>query len=584
MPDRTAYQVFISYHEQDEVAATELARHLHDDYSITLWLRAWSAVPGKLTQKEQEQGLEQSQACAVLIGRAGLDGWQEHHVYAAISKRVETKGSNYPVIPVYLPDCTSEARATVSDELRLYEPVELPALDDAEALRKLICGIRGEPPGPQAPIELQCPFPGLAPFRAAMAPYFFGRHDEIAKLEQMVATNPFVVVIGPSGSGKSSLVLAGLLPQLAGSVTNPSPYLIYTLTPGREPLQRLALLFVPEAGDPRRDPLAQAFLANERELSRTVQGVLNHQPAHVRQLLLVVDQLEELFTQCESQEQRAAFIKNLLYTCTEEKNAKVVFTLRADFYAPCFDYQALVNQQLHLPVQPLRGERLRHMIEESAHAGGLFLQRGLVDTLLEDAGDEAGILPLIQFTLRELFERRNGRWLTFDAYYALGADADTTPGGVRGLIAARAKAAVDALKHNPKFDAKQVDTLVRRIFLRLVQVGENSPPTRQQVARQEFFWASDTPQQQILLAEALDLLIRERLLTSDRDQVNLAHEIIIRSWQPLAKWVDESKEDLLTRRRVEEAAREWARAGRDESLLYRGVQLQKALEWQARRI
>ncbi len=253
-------------------------------------------------------------------------------------------------------------------------------------------------------------------------------------------------------------------------------------------------------------------------------------------------------------------------------------TLRSDFYTPCFDYAPLVDTRRQLPVQPLRGDRLRRAIEESGRAAGLLFQRGLVDTLLDDAGDEPGILPLVQYTLRALFDRRSGRWLTLDAYY------DPALGGVRGVVAARAEAALARLKADPKFDPAQVEPIVRRILLRLVQVGENSPPTRQQVTRHEFFWASDSPAQRALLEEGLRLLIQERLLTSDEDQVSLAHEVIIKAWKRLADWVNESMEDLLTRRRVEEAAREWDRSARDESLLFRGVQLEKALEWQKRRI
>jgi hypothetical protein len=130
---------------------------------------------------------------------------------------------------------------------------------------------------------------------------------------------------------------------------------------------------------------------------------------------------------------------------------------------------------------------------------------------------------------------------------------------------------------------------MRRILLRLVQVSENSPTTRQQVAWREFFWARDGEAQRALLEACLELLIQERLLTRDSEEqegsyVNLAHEVIIQAWKRLADWVDEGREDLLTRRRVEEAAREWDRSGRDESLLYRGLQLKKALEWQDRRI
>jgi energy-coupling factor transporter ATP-binding protein EcfA2 len=591
MSTETGYQVFLSYyHPHDELPAAEIARRLRDEQRMEVWLHAWSVIPGRDTQEEQENGLARSHACAVLVGGEGVRGLQRLEVRASIARRVEAEGSSFPVIPVFLPDCPAEVEATLPDFLQLYEPVRFAGLDDEDALHRLVCGIQGEPPGEEKPAAIPCPYPGLEPFREGMARYFFGREDEIADLQKRLDANPFVLVMGPSGSGKSSLVLAGLIPRLWGTEADPSPYLIHTLTPGREPLQSLAMVFVPEPGDPRRKQLALDLAQDRHELSRAIQAELRQQPAHFHRMLLVVDQFEEVFTQCDDAAQRDAFIQNLLYACGgADGAAKMVLTLRSDFFTPCYDYDPLVDPRRLAPVQRLRGERLRWAIEGSARAAGLLLQRGLADTLLDDAGDEPGILPLVQYTLRELFDRRSGRWLTMDAYHALGDEVDPELGGVKGVIAARAEAALAKLQADPKFRPEQVEPIVRRILLRLVQVGENSPPTRQQVAWHEFFWASDTEAQRALLEEGLRLLIQERLLTSDKDendvvQVNLAHEVIIKVWKRLATWVNEGMEDLLTRRRVEEAAREWDRAEQDESLLYRGVQLQKALEWQQRRI
>lgn len=586
MPN-SEYQVFLSYHEQDQQAVEEIANRLQDQYGMAPWLRAWSVVPGRITQEEQEKGLAQSQACAILIGQTGIQEWQQLEVYASIQQRVEAEGSNFPVIPVFLPDCPDNVKKNAPQMLRLYEPVTFVGLDDEEALHRLACGIQGEPPGPQAPANIPCPYPGLDAFREELAQYFYGRETEISQLREKLDTNPFVVVMGPSGSGKSSLVLAGLIPTLRGTESQPSPYLIRTLTPGREPLQALARSLDVE----RRQTLAETLAKDPKEFDRLVQDLLAQREAPLRQALFVIDQFEEVFTLCEEAEQRDAFIHSLLHACLNGSGTtRVVFTLRSDFYTPCFDYSPLIDTRYHLPIALLRGERLRRAIEDSARKAGLFFQRGLVDTLLDDAGDEPGILPLIQYTLRQLFNQRNGRWLTADVYHGLGSEVDPTLGGVRGVIAARAEAALARLKADPDFDEQQVEPIVRRILLRLVQVSENSPPTRQRVVKHEFFWASDTVEQRALLEAGLELLIQERLLTSHKDEndqayINLAHEVVIKSWKRLADWVDESMEDLLTRRRVEEAAREWDKSGRDDdSLLLRGVQLQKALEWQQRRI
>jgi ribose 1,5-bisphosphokinase PhnN len=576
----------LSYdHPYDELPADEIARRLRDKHGMEVWQHAWSVIPGRDTQEEQETGLARSQATAVLVGAQGVQRLQRLQVRASIARRVEAEGSSFPVIPVFLPDCPVEVEAALPGFLRIYEPVRFAGLDDENALRRLVSGIQGQPPGEEDPADIPCPYPGLEPFREEMARYFAGREGEIAGLQEALEDNPFVLVMGPSGSGKSSLVLAGLIPRLRGAEAEPSPYLIHTLSPGREPLQSLAMVFVPEPGDPRRNQLARDLAQDERELGRTVQAVLRRQPAHVRKMLLVVDQFEEVFTLCDDAAQRQAFIHNLLDACTAADDAaSMVLTLRSDFYTPCYDYEALVDPRRLFSVQRLRGDPLRRAMEESARAAGLLFQRGLVDTLLDDAGDEPGILPLVQYTLRELFDRRSGRWLTMDAYYALGDKVDPELGGVKGVIAAHAEAALEKLKNRAEFPEEQVERTVRRILLRLVQVGENSLPTRQQVAWHDFFWAGDSAEQRALVEEGLELLIQERLLTRDGDQVNLAHVVIIKAWKRLDAWVNEGMEDLLTRRRVEEAAREWDRSGRDESLLYRGVQLQKAVEWQLRRI
>jgi hypothetical protein len=345
------------------------------------------------------------------------------------------------------------------------------------------------------------------------------------------------------------------------------------------------MLFVSGPGDPRRDHLVEALARDERELSRAVQAQLSDQPDHVQQILFFVDQFEQVFALCDNPDQQSAFVRNLLCACQDrDARAKVIFTLRSDFFTQCFTYEALLDRRRQLQVPPLRGQRLRQAIEDPARQAGLLFERGLVETLLDDAGDQAGILPLVQYTLREIYDRRNGRWLTRQAYDALGSEVDPQLRGVRGAVASRAERALEKLQNHPRFDPNQVEPIVRRIFLRLVQVGENSPPTRQQVARDAFYWASDTPEQRKFLDEALDLLIDERLLTVDGDQVNLAHDAVITAWGRLSGWVARYSSDLLIRRRIEEDAREWERSGKEESRLYRGGQLQEALSWQERRI
>ncbi|MGD9146928.1 MAG: toll/interleukin-1 receptor domain-containing protein, partial [Anaerolineae bacterium] len=468
MPGSAATRAFISYHEDDLPAAEEIARRLQGIHGIQAWLRAWSVIPGRLTREEQERGLAESDACAVLVGSQGVQQWQQLELYASIARRIEDRGSDFPVIPVYLPDCPPSVQAAAPGTLQLYEAVRFAALDDPQALHCLASGILGQPPGEQTPADLACPYPGLDPFRKDRAQYFFGREGEIEQLQELLEASSFALVMGPSGSGKSSLVLAGLIPRLEGPDPAQSSYVILELRPGREPLQSLAMAFVPQPGDPNRGHLARALAQDERELGRAIQAYLGQQPPPASRLLLVVDQFEEVFALCDDAAQRRAFIWNLLHAAEQgDGRARVVLTLRSDFFTPCFDYDPLVDTRRQLTVQRLRGDRLRRAIEDSARASGLLFQRGLIETLLDDAGDEPGILPLIQYTLRELFDRRSGRWLTMDAYHALGSEVDPALGGVRGVIAARAEAALARLKADPQFDPALVEPIVRRILLRL---------------------------------------------------------------------------------------------------------------------
>lgn len=270
MTDEPRYHVFLSCHEQDETAAGLIAERLRAEYAIEPWLRAWSAIPGRLTQEEQERGLAQSQACAVLIGAAGVRQWQQLHVYAAISRRSEAEGGNFPVIPVFLPDCPTEAQEAMPAMLCLFEPVRLTTLDDQPGLARLAAGVRGEL-ALSASITLPddpTPYRGLLPFEAEHARFFFGRDDDVRRLVEKLGQQRFVAVVGASGSGKSSLVKAGLLPKLISNVLPDSAtWRVLAMTPGSQPLRALASQLATLA-PPTDDRLQTADALTERLQAR----------------------------------------------------------------------------------------------------------------------------------------------------------------------------------------------------------------------------------------------------------------------------------------------------------------------------
>lgn len=411
------------------------------------------------------------------------------------------------------------------------------------------------------------PAPGLAPYKGLLffdesdADLFFGREALTARLvERMTdlaldSSLRFLAVVGASGSGKSSLVRAGLLAALkrAGWCT-------YVFTPTAQPLKLL-----------------------ETQLD-------SMRPGENREhILLLVDQFEETFTLCHEEATRLAFVEKLLTLATSSLrqaqgelaesqgtvanivgNIVVVIALRADFYAHCAQYPRLrgavaAHQEY---IGQMTTEELRRAIEEPANRGGWEFEPGLVDLLLSEIGahdtglPEPGALPLLSHALLATWERRRGRTFTLDGYRAAG--------GVRRAIAETAES-VFADQLNP---AQQ--ELARDLFLRLTELGEGTEDTRRRAGLTELVRQSTEAAQ---LRAVLDTLADARLITLNEDSAEVAHEALIREWQRLHEWLMQDREGLRTHRHLTDAAREWAGLGRDEGALYRGARLAQAQEW-----
>jgi WD40 repeat protein/DNA-binding SARP family transcriptional activator len=373
-----------------------------------------------------------------------------------------------------------------------------------------------------------CPFKGLASFEAADAPYFFGRERLVAELVAQLVGAPLLGVIGPSGSGKSSVVRAGLLPALANGVL-----------PGSE-------TWAQEVMRPGEHPL----------------GALNAALEHTgsRRFVLVVDQFEETFTACRDERERGAFIGHLVRAA--DGDGRVVIALRADFYGRCAEYPALAralagNQVLVGPMQP---EELRRAITCPAQRVGLTVEDDLVGAIVADVQDAPGALPLLSTALLELWQRRDGRRLRLASY------AET--GGVRGAVA---RLAEEAFSH---LDAEQ-QVLARRLLLRLVEVDDDGAVERRRLALAELGGGED-------VEHVLDLLADRRLVTISEGTAELAHEALLREWPRLRGWIDEDREGLRIERGLRAGAREWRRVGKDDGALYRGARLAEASDWSSR--
>ena len=401
--------------------------------------------------------------------------------------------------------------------------------------------------GPTTPTRVAaegiCPFKGLASFEPVDADYFFGRERLVAELVARLVGSGFLGIVGPSGSGKSSVLRAGLLPALAGGVLPGSAgWRRLVLRPGGHPMNELRRVLVSGA----RNPLAEA---------------LDALPVDTR-LLLAVDQLEELFTACHNEAERAEFANTLAQAASSaDGRAVVVGAVRADFYGRVAAYPGLAellatNQVL---IGPMLASELRRAIELPAARVGLRVEPELADALVHDVEGEPGALPLLSTALLELWQNRQDNTLTLASY--------RESGGVHGAVARLAEGTYDRIPDERK-------AIVRAIMLRLVGEDEGDVPVRRRAPLAELDLERNED-----VAGVLATLADSRLLTVGEGSLEVAHEALLTEWPRLRDWIEEDTEGRRLRRHVTQAASEWNAAGRDPGELYRGARLAATLDW-----
>lgn len=370
----------------------------------------------------------------------------------------------------------------------------------------------------------RAPYRGLARFEPADSDLFFGREALARELLRLARAHRFAAVFGPSGSGKSSLLRAGLIPLLREGTGADRPAVVRVLTPGERPAHTHGQALVPQDG----------------ELDTWV----------------IVDQFEELFTLCHDREERDRFLGLLLGAREPESRLRVVVAVRGDFYGHCAEHRELAEAVSHanLLVGPMSGDELREVVTGPATTAGLNVERVLTTRIIEEVGDHPGALPMLSHALLETWRRRRGRTLTLAAYEEAG--------GVRGAIAATAEQVYGDL------DEGQTRT-ARRILLRLIAPGDRTADTRRPASRSELAPCT---------LDVLERLAAARLVTLDGDTVELAHEALITGWPRLAGWIEESRDRLRAQRVLGEAARAWEELDRDPGALFRGSRLDRAEE------
>lgn len=419
------------------------------------------------------------------------------------------------------------------------------------------------------------PYRGLEAFDEVHSHLFFGRDALVAELLRSIKTHGLVMVAGASGSGKSSLVRAGLLPQLRQRVQG---FRAFKMKPGSDPFARLKHCLIDGGLEEREVELITA--TGPEALSQ-----LSLLRPEGESWLLLIDQFEELFTLCERSERREGFIASLLHVLAQKEEAfSIVLTMRLDFFDRFDTYPQLlqwVRDGLQFVTSP-HSDELRQCIEEPAAQHGVAFEEGLVQEILSELRGQPGMLPLLQYTLNQLWLRDNpadDRTLNKDSYKALG--------GVQGALRQRADAVYARKKRNLRDGTEQ--QAMRRVFLRLIDVagsGSSSPI----VSRRRRMSSFNATEQGIVRE-----LVDEKLLVSsvegdaleqgstERASVELAHEALLFAWPQLKGWIEQAREVLYIRNRLSGDASHFAEVKAHaptnaDDELWGGTRLQQALD------
>jgi WD40 repeat protein/DNA-binding SARP family transcriptional activator len=432
-----------------------------------------------------------------------------------------------------------QTRKLLDDELGLAPGAELQQLERAILVQDTALELSpAEPSRSAAPGQrLVCPYKGLAPFEAADAEFFFGRERLVDELDARLADAPLLAIVGASGSGKSSLLQAGLLPALAsGMLPGSARWRQVLLRPGERPMAELA-----------------------RALGGALPEIIAGLPSGER-VVVAVDQLEEVFAASVAEEERRAFLDALVEAAWDpDRRAAILVALRADFFGRLVAHVELADLAgaNHVLLGPMSTTELRRAIVGPTERVGLEVEPELVGALVGDVAGEPGGLTLLSTALLDLWLEKEEGALTLTAYERTG--------GVRGAVGRHAEAAFGALD-----DASR--QVARRILMRLAAGGETL--TRRRATRPEL----DADQDEHV-ARVLDTLIEKRLLVAHDDTVELVHEALLERWPRLAAWLEEDAQGRRLRQHLSQAAADWETRGRDPGELYRGARLAAALEW-----
>ncbi len=576
MEASSSFDLFLSYNTRDREPVLRVQAALRER-GIAMFLDCQHLIVGLNWRDEIEVALTKVNSVAVFIGSEGFGRVQRGEKNLALDRQefAAKEGRKFPVIPILLPGAKPD---DVTGFLSQNTWIDLrTGLENAAAMDAIARAIKGEAPVPQvSPPEPLCPYRGLLAFTEDDAPLFYGRDAFADDLLCKARTLKLIAVVGPSGTGKSSVVQAGLLPRLRRERAPNATWEALIFRPGNRPFHNLAdeLVALYETSLSKTEQmltankLGEAFANNELPLDAPIAEALKA-TQWANRLLFIVDQFEELFTLTEEKD-REPFV-NLLLKAAETAPVTIVLTLRADFYSQSISVSRELSdliQQGIVNIGYVKREELRRAIVKPAESVGLQFEDGLVDRILDNLEDEPGNLPLLEFALTELWEKRRGNRVTNQLYEDIG--------GVVGSLGKRAEDVFMSLS-----SAQQELTL--RAFTRLVRVAaasEEGSDTRQRVNLQDFNDATQKVIQEFVKAR---LLVTNRNEATNEEIVEVAHEALIKNWDGLKDVLSKDREFLLWRQRLNFLLTEWQRVqketgnGRD-GLLY-GHQLNEARRW-----
>ncbi len=567
--------LFLSHSGPESRQAALLAEALKRA-GLSVWLDVEQLVPGDLWSKELERALDEATAFAVYVGASGVGGWVDREVRFALQRSIANP--DFRVVPILGPG--SEPR-TLPPFLSQYQWLDLRyGIPDPEELARLLRSLLASPGSAalQEPTK-EIPFRGLLPFSQEHSHLFFGRDREVRTLIERLQASSLVTVVGESGSGKSSLIRAGLIPslrrgRLARSGTWIEEWRVGILRPADDPIRELATALA--SLDPGLSSVERLEatrhcldLLRSDDLGGSLKACIAALVPPSVGVLIVVDQLEEIFTLTKDRRTRQRFVTVLLAGLEGSQSTPLhtVLALRADFYHRCWELPQLLRRLVptQVAVGGMTETQLKEVIERPLEVTGGQIEAGLTELLIREVKGETGGLPLLQHVLLQLWEGCSDNQITVEGYHRAG--------GFHGALTKYADDVFLALSPEQR-------RIARRIFLRLVEPGDEAADTKRPVARR--LLGDQGPSSST--NEVVARLVAARLLTLGRtdepdrldERIEISHEILVRKWDRLKSWLEEDHEFLVWSCNLRRRLSEWEVADRTPELLLRGLPLAQA--------